>query len=293
QPERTWSSTSRCSRRCSSCRTTATTTSSSRRPPPPPRRPSPPSRGAGRRAAPATASSSASASAPRAAGWPRSRTPPRRSACGSAPSRRPTPPPAPTTRPPASSAAPRRAPTSPRASPRTARSPSASGASSTTRSSRRPGCPPRPPRSPAPPPRPPLPPHTPQAIATATVIAWMALVGAKQGGGAPDAGEVYRPDLAAPVAGAEELESWMFESSFGQFPALDGFAAVDACTLPAASPEETSVAPAAGMVEFERMKVERRISASLYAMNGLQEYFDRVFEASAGDPLWDLSPLCQ
>lgn len=115
----------------------------------------------------------------------------------------------------------------------------------------------------------------------------------KQGGGAPDAGEVYRPDFAAPVAGAEELESWMFESSFGQFPALDGFAAVDACTLPAASPEETSAAPAAGMVEFERMKVERRISASLYAMNGLQEYFDRVFEASAGDPLWDLSPLCQ
>ena len=49
----------------------------------------------------------------------------------------------------------------------------------------------------------------------------------KQGGGAPDAGEVYRPDFAAPGAGAEELESWMFESSFGQFPALDGFAAVD------------------------------------------------------------------
>jgi EREBP-like factor len=46
------------------------------------------------------------------------------------------------------------------------------------------------------------------------------------------------------------------------------------------------------MAEFERMKVERRISASLYAMNGLQEYFDRVFDASACDPLWDLSPLC-
>jgi EREBP-like factor len=107
------------------------------------------------------------------------------------------------------------------------------------------------------------------------------------------AGEVYRPDFA-PVAGAEDqFESWAFDSApFGQFPPLDTFAAVDACTPPAASPEETSAAPTSGMAEFERMKVERRISASLYAMNGLQEYFDKVFDASACDPLWDLSPLC-
>ena len=114
----------------------------------------------------------------------------------------------------------------------------------------------------------------------------------KLGGGALDAGEVYRPDFA-PVVGADEFESWLYDSApFGQFPALDSFAAVDACTPPAASPEETSAAPAAGMGEFERMKVERRISASLYAMNGLQEYFDKVFDASACDPLWDLAPLC-
>ncbi|KAM0825101.1 hypothetical protein ACQ4PT_069772 [Festuca glaucescens] len=114
----------------------------------------------------------------------------------------------------------------------------------------------------------------------------------KRGGSALDAGEVYRPDFA-PAAGAEDFESWVFDSApFGQFPALDSFAAVDACTPPAASPEETSAAPTSGMAEFERMKVERRISASLYAMNGLQEYFDRVFDASACDPLWDLSPLC-
>lgn len=42
--------------------------------------------------------------------------------------------------------------------------------------------------------------------------------------------------------------------------------------------------------EFERMKVERQISASLYAMNGVHEYMETV-----GDPieaLWDLPPLC-
>jgi EREBP-like factor len=107
------------------------------------------------------------------------------------------------------------------------------------------------------------------------------------------AGEVYRPDFAPLASAEDQFESWVFDSApFGQFPALDSFAAVDACTPPAASPEETSAAPASGMAEFERMKVERRISASLYAMNGLQEYFDRVFDASACDPLWDLSPLC-
>ncbi|OEL23613.1 hypothetical protein BAE44_0015369 [Dichanthelium oligosanthes] len=108
------------------------------------------------------------------------------------------------------------------------------------------------------------------------------------GGGALDGGEVYRPEFA-PVVGAEEFDSWMFDSSsFGQFPALDSFAAVESA-VPAARAEEE---PAAEMAEFERIKVERRISASLYAMNGLQEYFDRVFDASAGDSLWDLPSLC-
>jgi EREBP-like factor len=98
------------------------------------------------------------------------------------------------------------------------------------------------------------------------------------------AGEVYMPDFA-PLA-AEGFDSWMFDSAFGQFPALDGFPA-------APTSEEPRPAVAQGeMAEFERIKVERRISASLYAMNGLQEYFDRVFDASACDSLWDLSPLC-
>lgn len=41
---------------------------------------------------------------------------------------------------------------------------------------------------------------------------------------------------------------------------------------------------------FERMKVERQISASLYAMNGVQEYMEAVHEAS--EAIWDLPPLC-
>ncbi|XP_062188046.1 ethylene-responsive transcription factor ERN1-like [Phragmites australis] len=113
----------------------------------------------------------------------------------------------------------------------------------------------------------------------------------KQFVGAEDVGEVYRPELA-PV-GAKEFDSWVFDSAFGQFPALDGFAAAVDSAVQAAPAEEPSAAAAPGeMAEFERIKVERRISASLYAMNGLQEYFDRVFDASACDSLWDLSPLC-
>lgn len=115
----------------------------------------------------------------------------------------------------------------------------------------------------------------------------------KRAGGALDVGEVYRPDFA-PMA-AEEFDSWMFDSAFGQIPALDGFpAAVDSAVQAAPAVEVPKPAAAPGeMAEFERIKVERRISASLYAMNGLQEYFDRMFDASACDSLWDLSPLCR
>ncbi|XP_057507873.1 ethylene-responsive transcription factor ERN1-like [Actinidia eriantha] len=42
--------------------------------------------------------------------------------------------------------------------------------------------------------------------------------------------------------------------------------------------------------EFDRMKVERQISASFYAMNGVQEYMETVHDPS--DAFWDLPPLC-
>lgn len=42
--------------------------------------------------------------------------------------------------------------------------------------------------------------------------------------------------------------------------------------------------------EFERMKVERQISASLYAINGLHEYMETLYDPT--EALWDLPPLC-
>ncbi|KAF5471905.1 hypothetical protein F2P56_008668 [Juglans regia] len=42
--------------------------------------------------------------------------------------------------------------------------------------------------------------------------------------------------------------------------------------------------------EFERMKVERQISASLYAVNGVHEYMETVHDPP--EALWDLPPLC-
>ncbi|CAJ1948014.1 unnamed protein product [Sphenostylis stenocarpa] len=43
--------------------------------------------------------------------------------------------------------------------------------------------------------------------------------------------------------------------------------------------------------EFESMKVERQISASLYAMNGVQEYMDTVQDSNS-EAMWNLPPLC-
>ncbi|XP_010923359.1 ethylene-responsive transcription factor ERN1-like [Elaeis guineensis] len=92
--------------------------------------------------------------------------------------------------------------------------------------------------------------------------------------------EVYRPYFSN---SAEELDlgsspsdnSWAFESGFDHLPMLDGF------ELPNGSSDFS---------EFDRMKVERQISASLYAMNGVQEYLDTVHDPS--DSLWDLPPIC-
>jgi hypothetical protein len=49
----------------------------------------------------------------------------------------------------------------------------------------------------------------------------------KRGGGALDAGEVYRPELASvPAPRSSGLGSWAFDlAAFGQFPALDTFVA--------------------------------------------------------------------
>ncbi|KAJ6434102.1 hypothetical protein OIU84_017749 [Salix udensis] len=43
-----------------------------------------------------------------------------------------------------------------------------------------------------------------------------------------------------------------------------------------------------GFSEFDRMKVERQISASLYAINGVQECMDAVYDPI--EALWDIPP---
>lgn len=46
--------------------------------------------------------------------------------------------------------------------------------------------------------------------------------------------------------------------------------------------------------DFERMKVERQISASLYAMNGVNEYWENVLnDCSDNSSYWDLPLLSQ
>ncbi|WOL19356.1 hypothetical protein Cni_G28154 [Canna indica] len=87
--------------------------------------------------------------------------------------------------------------------------------------------------------------------------------------------EVYRPCFGN---GGEELEFWNSLAS-----SSDNSWLLDYVELPKVESE-------AEITEFERMKVERQFSASLYAINGVQEYFDMVHDPS--DTLWDLPPLC-
>ncbi|KAI3993919.1 hypothetical protein MKX01_002932 [Papaver californicum] len=54
---------------------------------------------------------------------------------------------------------------------------------------------------------------------------------------------------------------------------------------------QSQSSPTSEITEFDRIKVERQISASLYAMNGVHEYFESFHDPIDG--LWDLPPLCQ
>ncbi|KAL0903661.1 hypothetical protein M5K25_028055 [Dendrobium thyrsiflorum] len=110
--------------------------------------------------------------------------------------------------------------------------------------------------------------------------------------------EVYRPyfaadfNLASSVPESSSCSSWAFDAMFDEFE-LSKSIDFDAAGCGG------SEAAAAEVSEFERMKVERQISASLYAMNGVQEYFEAVQDLSSSsslasahvDPDWDLPAL--
>lgn len=95
--------------------------------------------------------------------------------------------------------------------------------------------------------------------------------------------DAYRPDLSnfmESESGSQENPSWGSEPfcdhfPFGQVMDLENLPDIAGLELP----------------EFERMKVERQISASLYAMNGVQEYMNTV-QDSNNEAIWNLTPLC-
>ncbi|KAE8036937.1 hypothetical protein FH972_009568 [Carpinus fangiana] len=103
-------------------------------------------------------------------------------------------------------------------------------------------------------------------------------------------GDAYRPDLSNCIAGLEAGKShsdhpWPFPTGFGQLPLIQE--RLDFQRHGGLLPAGTA---GLELTEFEQMKVEREISASLYAMNGVNEYMGNTCDAS--DALWDLSTLC-
>nr|APQ47340.1 AP2/ERF domain-containing transcription factor [Vernicia montana]APQ47422.1 AP2/ERF domain-containing transcription factor [Vernicia fordii] len=101
--------------------------------------------------------------------------------------------------------------------------------------------------------------------------------------------DVYKPDMSNCI---EEFElgsslsdlSWVFGPGFDRFSFTQEVLDFPRNML---LPETTSDLE---FTEFDRMKVERQISASLYAMNGVQEYMETVHDPI--EALWDLSTIC-
>ncbi|KAB1199767.1 Ethylene-responsive transcription factor RAP2-11 [Morella rubra] len=102
-------------------------------------------------------------------------------------------------------------------------------------------------------------------------------------------GDAYRPDLSSCILGLEAGKSisdhsWPMQTGFDQLPLSQERLEF---------PKHFGMLPDTAeleLTEFEQMKVERQISASLYAMNGVNEYMGNI-SFDAGDPLWDLSTL--
>lgn len=102
-------------------------------------------------------------------------------------------------------------------------------------------------------------------------------------------GDACRPDLSNCIAELEATRSysshlWPLPPEFDQLPLVQEKLEF---------PKHGGLLPGtAGLdfTEFEHMKVERQMSASLYAMNGVNECMENAYDAS--DSLWDLSTLC-
>ncbi|XVF06604.1 hypothetical protein REPUB_Repub06bG0063500 [Reevesia pubescens] len=100
--------------------------------------------------------------------------------------------------------------------------------------------------------------------------------------------EAYKPDMSN-CTREFGFASSQSDFSYTSDPGFDRFLYTqEIMNLPknVLMPEEIG----SQLTEFERMKVERSISASLYAMNGVQEYMETVHDSA--EALWDLPPLC-
>ncbi|KAA8549672.1 hypothetical protein F0562_001310 [Nyssa sinensis] len=103
--------------------------------------------------------------------------------------------------------------------------------------------------------------------------------------------DAYKPDLSHCIGGFEMDSSHFhhpaasFTTEFDRLPVTyNGFEV----------PKRVDMLPEISepqIPDFERMKVERQISASLYAMNGVNEYWENIHDCS--DAFWDLPMLCQ
>lgn len=98
--------------------------------------------------------------------------------------------------------------------------------------------------------------------------------------------DAYKPDLSNCRAEFQQMGSSQSDFSWG----FDRFL----CTQEVLELTNSGVLEEGSsnqeFSEFERMKVERQISASLYAINGVQEYIETVHDPN--ETLWDLPPLC-
>ncbi|KAK7286554.1 hypothetical protein RJT34_21626 [Clitoria ternatea] len=98
--------------------------------------------------------------------------------------------------------------------------------------------------------------------------------------------DAYKPDLSNC---RENIESGpQFNSLWGFGPVFDRFPIAQILDIPKI--DGFTDAAELELSEFERMKVERQISASLYAINGVQEYMETVQDSN--ETLWDLPPFC-
>lgn len=99
-------------------------------------------------------------------------------------------------------------------------------------------------------------------------------------------GDAYRPDLSSFREGFDLGPQ--SNLSWGIGPMIDRFPFGQILEVPNsngfADRDELEIS------EFERMKVERQISASLYAINGVHEYMETVHDSNE-EALWDLPPL--